>query len=63
MVKSGAGGLDGRSEDQEYYHWQDTVIIDAIQCESGVGEPGEAVTVQPCPQRDILLGMRERTGK
>ena len=65
MGGGGGGGswLKEGTEDQEYHHWEDTVVIDAIQCESGVGEPGKAITVQPCPQRDVLLGMREEKRK
>lgn len=33
---------------------EDTLVIDAAQCEAGVGESGEAVPVQPGPQRDVL---------
>lgn len=63
MVKFGAGWLEEGTEDQKESHWEDTVVVDAIQCESGVGEAGEAITVQPRPQRDVLLGVRERKGK
>lgn len=46
--------------DRKECHWEDTVVVDAIQSESSVGEPSKAIAVQPRPQRDVLLGMRER---
>lgn len=55
----GLGALTGGG-DWKGCHWKDTMVIDAIQCEAGVGESGKAITVQPSPQRDVLVGMRER---
>lgn len=45
---------------------QDTLVIDAVKREAGVGESGEAVPVQPGSQRHVLWGRwkwRERKGK
>lgn len=33
---------------------QDTLVVNAAECEAGVGEAGEAIPVQPGPQRDVL---------
>lgn len=39
---------------------QDTLVINAAECEAGVGEAGEAVPVQPGPQGDVLWQRWER---
>ena len=33
---------------------QDTLVINAVECEAGVGEAGKAIPVQPGPQGDVL---------
>lgn len=33
---------------------QDTLVINAVQREAGVGESGKAIPVEPGPQRDVL---------
>jgi hypothetical protein len=33
---------------------QDTLVVNAAQREAGVGESGEAIPVEPGPQRDVL---------
>lgn len=33
---------------------QDTLVVNAAECEAGVGEAGEAIPVQPGPQGDVL---------
>lgn len=45
---------------------QDTLVINAVQREAGVRESGEAIPVEPGPQREVLWRRREereRKGK
>lgn len=53
-LHSGLQGLGGVGQ-----RW-DTLVIDAVQRETGVGEPGKAVPVKPGPQRDVLWQERAR---
>ena len=56
--------VDGGNADGLFCKFE--FFIDAVQCEAGVGESGEAIPVQPGPQWDVLWGRwewRERKGK